>query len=56
MIIIDPDLCRGCRFCLRGCAYKAITFINQKAEINPDLCKECEKCIPVCPFQAIKKS
>jgi heterodisulfide reductase subunit A len=48
---IDPDLCSGCRMCLKACAYAAITFDEGRhiAVVNDALCQGCGACAAVCP-------
>jgi indolepyruvate ferredoxin oxidoreductase alpha subunit len=46
--------CKKCKQCLKlGCP--AISFIDNKIEIDETLCNGCGLCLNVCPFGAIKK-
>jgi len=49
---VDKDLCKSCKKCLTiGCP--ALSFKDNKAEINTALCVGCELCTQVCKFEAI---
>ena len=50
---VDPDLCRGCRRCIRECGSDAISYASGKAQILEDKCKGCGRCIGACAFDAI---
>ena len=52
---IDPQLCRGCRRCLRECANKALDFDTdtKKMAVNHDNCVGCGRCLGSCNFDAI---
>ncbi|HHW54162.1 MAG: indolepyruvate ferredoxin oxidoreductase subunit alpha [bacterium] len=50
--VVDQDLCRRCRLCLRlGCP--AIEVRGEQTWINETLCNGCSLCEQVCPFNAI---
>ncbi len=62
---VSPELCTGCRSCLRlGCP--AMAWVKEekeneggkmrkgRAEIDPFLCNGCTLCTQVCKFEAIK--
>ena len=64
-LVIDPDLCAGCRSCLRlGCP--AMAWVKEegmnaqgkkrkgRAAIDSSLCNGCTLCAQVCKFGAIK--
>ena len=51
---IDPDVCEGCRTCIRVCEHSAIEF-DEKREIsvvNQALCKGCGNCTLTCQNNA----
>ncbi|MGB3478649.1 MAG: indolepyruvate ferredoxin oxidoreductase subunit alpha [bacterium] len=55
---IDPDLCKGCRLCLRiGCPAISLQFSKGRekplAVIDPTLCFGCGLCAQVCTYHAI---
>ncbi|MEW6033377.1 MAG: CoB--CoM heterodisulfide reductase iron-sulfur subunit A family protein [Chloroflexota bacterium] len=52
---IDETLCAGCKICKDLCAYKAISFDEEKkvCSINEALCKGCGTCVAACPSGAI---
>ena len=54
--VVEPKACSGCRVCVPGCPYKAITFIADEkvAKINDILCQGCGTCAAACPSGAIK--
>jgi heterodisulfide reductase subunit A len=53
--VVDEDRCSGCRACIAGCPYKAISFDAERevARINPALCLGCGTCVAGCPANAI---
>jgi indolepyruvate ferredoxin oxidoreductase, alpha subunit len=54
-LTVDPDLCTGCKLCIRvGCT--GVTFIDEdkKAQMNEG-CVACGLCEQVCKFDAIKQ-
>ena len=61
-IIIDPNLCKGCRLCVYECPTKSIIMsnsVNHYGQYIPvqdkiELCTGCSKCAIVCPETAIK--
>jgi ferredoxin len=53
---VNPDLCKGCRQCMRVCQFGAIKHsdINKKAVIDQRKCYGCGICRASCPENAIK--
>lgn len=51
---IDYDLCTSCGICKQLCRFDAISFNNEKYEINEFLCDGCTLCEISCPVNAIK--
>ena len=49
-LVVDPDLCVGCRLCIVACPFGAITFDqDQRRAIKCDLCGDGEPwCVRVC--------
>ena len=52
---VSPDLCNGCRQCMRRCQYGAIRYSsnNKKVVIDPTACYGCGVCRPICSWHAI---
>ncbi|MEL7623667.1 MAG: NADH-quinone oxidoreductase subunit NuoF [Clostridiales bacterium] len=56
MIVIDPQLCKGCSKCTRVCPVSAISGkIKDPYVIDQTKCIKCGACIETCPFGAIKE-
>ncbi len=51
----DPDLCNGCRLCMRVCQFGAIGYsaAQEKCSIDPRRCYGCGICRSVCSRDAI---
>ena len=54
---IDPNLCKKCSACARGCPVNAITGVVGKEafKIDHTKCIKCGSCISTCKFGAIKR-
>lgn len=52
---VDPELCRGCRMCLKNCANGGLVFDEAagKMTIDADHCTGCGNCLGACNFDAI---
>lgn len=53
MFYIDETRCAGCGKCMKTCQSGAISFVDQKANINNKLCNDCGMCYQVCPNGAV---
>jgi len=53
---VDPDLCTGCRQCMRLCQFGAISYsaANKKIVIDQTRCFGCGICRSLCPTDAIR--
>ena len=70
MLLIDYELCTGCRMCVMACSFtKTNTFNPARSRIGivkweeealriPIMCQHCEEapCIACCPVDAISKN
>ena len=54
MIVIDKQLCNGCRMCIEACPEEALGLVQKKAVVNDGACAQCGTCIDVCPENAIE--
>lgn len=51
---IDPEKCKGCSKCARGCPASAITGqIKHPFSIDTGKCIKCGACLSACPFGAV---
>lgn len=61
-IIVDEELCKGCRLCVAVCPRQAMQLadhINSRgfhpaSLVNPDDCTGCAQCALMCPDAAIR--
>ncbi len=52
--VINPEFCRGCSKCARGCPVNAIHgVIRSPYSIDPNVCIKCGTCKDNCAFDAI---
>ncbi len=53
---VDPDLCTGCRQCMRLCQFGAISYsaANNKIVIDQTRCFGCGICRSLCPTDAVR--
>jgi heterodisulfide reductase subunit A-like polyferredoxin len=53
---VDPELCTGCKSCLKQCQFGAqfYSHLNAKVHIDPTRCFGCGVCMAACPIGAIR--
>ena len=51
---VSKKKCEGCGECATYCAQKAISLLEEKAQIDPKKCVGCGECILICANQAIQ--
>ena len=54
VIEINPELCNGCRICVRICPARAFTLIDNTAVLTGQCTFACDHCAAACPQAAIK--
>jgi heterodisulfide reductase subunit A len=52
---VDPDMCAGCGYCEKACAYEAVSVdpVRKVAVVNEVLCEGCGACAASCPSGAM---
>lgn len=52
--VIDPDVCRGCRICMKECANNGLSYdaATRKMHVTEN-CVGCGRCLGACNFDAI---
>lgn len=58
-IIINRELCNGCKICFKTCFVDVIKWDNEKKkpyEAYPEDCVQCMTCEVNCPQHAVKVS
>jgi ferredoxin len=52
---VDPDLCTGCRSCMRGCQFGALAYsaASKKAFVDQTACYGCGVCRAACAAGAV---
>lgn len=53
---IDQDKCKPCGICMENCRFNAITFENNRYEVDSLACEGCSLCIELCPLHAIESA
>lgn len=53
-VTLDPDKCKGCTNCIKGCPTEAIRVRKGRATIMEYRCIDCGECIRNCPYRAKK--
>ena len=53
---IDPEVCRGCKRCMRECANQGLEFDEtaKKMQVNAENCLGCGRCLGACNFDVIQ--
>ena len=53
---INPEVCRGCKRCMRECANQGLEFdeTTKKMHVNAENCVGCGRCLGACNFDAIR--
>ena len=53
-LVVDYDLCVGCRMCIVACPFGAVTFdVDRRQVIKCDLCGGEPECVTHCPSGAL---
>jgi len=47
--IIEISKCTGCGKCVEGCAYEALSLIDEKIVRDDEKCLNCNNCVYICP-------
>lgn len=58
MVMINRDLCTGCKDCQELCPSDLLGMVDGKAEVTGEAgeCMGCESCTAMCPAGAITLS
>jgi len=47
--VIEISKCTGCGKCVEGCAYEALSLIDEKMVRDDQKCLNCNNCVYICP-------
>ncbi|MGE5633578.1 MAG: 4Fe-4S dicluster domain-containing protein [Caulobacteraceae bacterium] len=51
-VILKPELCIGCKRCVKACVVGAVSF--DEATGKPIICKHCGVCAGFCPHECLR--
>jgi len=51
IVLIDGDLCIGCRECVEACPFGAVLWDEDRNK--PNICVYCGYCAPYCPYDVL---
>lgn len=56
LAVIDPELCNGCKVCVRQCQFGAMRYsaVNKKVSVDVRACYGCGVCRAACHHDAIR--
>lgn len=49
----DPNICNGCKECVRFCKFHALAHSGDRLMVFEDVCHSCGGCSLICPLNAI---
>lgn len=52
-ILWDEEKCVRCQTCVQNCPQKAISFTDDRIQIDTSLCVGCQTCVQNCPAKAL---
>jgi len=53
-IMFNEENCTKCQMCVEVCPEGAITFKDNKRQLNRNICIGCGQCVAVCNFEAVE--
>ena len=54
-VAVDPEVCIGCKKCIREIGCPALSFREGKVAVDPAQCNGCTLCAQLCPAGAIRQ-